>query len=229
MAHNTNYLDTPEQAGRASAALANALAEHDLVDAFKAAAQDTGKTWVFHIILFILPRTIYMYGKPWPFSTAKLESRGKSMQDIALHQTSGKPASAEYEIVQVTNPDRGGEKSTKSGLNKTIWKRNGSTNNQMKTLLAKATLKEDLALAKNRPLHRQSEQLMTIGKKTITTTLKAETNRDARWVGRVPDGVPFTVEGLMVAMLQGKCTPLYTDKGKHCANALLPVDGLDVF
>lgn len=36
-------------------------AANDLVHAFKAAAQDTGKTWVFHIILFILSRQIRRY------------------------------------------------------------------------------------------------------------------------------------------------------------------------
>ena len=42
------------------------------------------------------------------------------------------------------------------------------------------------------------------------------------------EGVPFTVEELLLVMVQGKCKPLYSIEGKHRANALLPVEGLDV-
>ena len=147
--HNTNYLDTPSDAAKASVALASALAAHDLVVAFKAAAQDTGKTWIFHIILYILPRMIRLHGKPWPFSTAKLESRGKSMKDIALHQTSARPTSKLPEAVFVTKPARGGEKSKKSGTNKAVYKRAGYSGNQMRSLLSKATYREDLAMGES--------------------------------------------------------------------------------
>ena len=228
--HNTNYINTPDEAGKATAALANALAAHDLVVAFKSAAQETGKTWIFHIILFILPRMIRLHGKPWPFSTAKLESRGKSMKDIVVHQSSGKPTSKVSETIFVSRPARGGDasKKAKSGINKTVFKRAGNSGNQMRTVLAKATLREDLALcSKGKPMHRKAEQLMTLGKATITTTVKVENDRDARWVGKVPDGVPFTVEGLLVAMVQGKCKPLYSIVGKHNANPLHPVEGID--
>ena len=56
----------------------------------------------------------------------------------------------------------------------------------------------------------------------------SESNRNARWAGIVPDDVPFTVEGLLIGMLQGAFKPLYDIEGKHCARPRLPVEGLDV-
>ena len=42
-----------------------------------------------------------------------------------------------------------------------------------------------------RPVHRKTEQLITLGKATTITAVKVETDRDARWVGKVaPRGSP---------------------------------------
>ena len=99
----------------------------------------------------------------------------------------------------------------------------------MLTVLAKATKREENALAKGMPEHRISEQLKTpVGKCTLVTAVKSESNRNARWAGIVPDDVPFTVEGLLIGMLQGAFKPLYDIEGKHCARPRLPVEGLDV-
>ena len=176
------------------------------------------------------PRMACRHGKPWPFSTAKLESRGKPMKGIVLKQSSARPTSSKADIVRVTNPARGGEKSKKSGTNKTIYKRGAYTGNQMATVLAKATMREELNLsASGRPQHRRSEQLKTLGKSTIITTVKKESDRDARWVGKVPEHVPFTVVGLLLAAVQGVCAPLYKQDGKHRANPLPAEEGFDVF
>ena len=117
--------------------------------------------------------------------------------------------------------------SKKSAGTKSIFKKKAYSGNQMLTVLAKATAREDLAFGVGRPQHRQAEQLATLGKKTIITTVKAESNRDARWTGIVPENTPFTVEGLLLAAVQGRCAPLYSITGKHRANSLLPVEGLD--
>ena len=170
------------------------------------------------------------HGKPWPFSTAKLESRGKPMKNIVLKQSSARPTSTTADIVRVTNPARGGEKSTKSGINKSIFKRGPYKGNQMASVLAKVTMREELNLsAAGRPEHRRSEQLKTLGKSTLITTVKAESDRKARWDGKVPEHVPFTVVGLLLAAVQGVCAPLYKHDGKHRANPLASEEGLDAF
>ena len=56
-----------------------------------------------------------------------------------------------------------------------------------------------------------------------------EADRDARWVGKVPEDVDFTVVGLLLAAVLGLCAPLYTPEGKYRANPLLREEGLDVF
>ena len=153
------------------------------------------------------------------------------MKNIVVKQSSARPTSSKADIVRVTNPARGGEKSNKSGTNKRIFKKAAYTGNQMASVLAKATMREELNMsAAGRPQHRRSEQLKTLGKSTIVTTVKWEADRDARWVGKVPEDVDFTVVGLLLAAaVLGLCAPLYTPEGKHRANPLLPEEGLDVF
>lgn len=152
------------------------------------------------------------------------------MKGIVLKQSSARPTSTKAELVYVTNPARGGAKSKKGVANVAVYKRKGYSGNQWATTLAKCTFRENIATAnQGAPEHRKSEQLKTIGKCTIITTVKAESNCDARWVGKVPDDVPFTVEGLLLAMVQGACEPLYSVEGKHRANPRAPVEGLGVF
>ena len=43
------------------------------------------------------------------------------------------------------------------------------------------------------------------------------------------ENIPFTVEGLVPAAVQGTCEPLYSIEGKHRANPLQAVEGLDGF
>ena len=151
------------------------------------------------------------------------------MKCIVIKQSSARPTSSKPDIVHMTKSSRGGEASKKSGTNKTIYKRKAYSGNQMATVLAKATYKEDLNFAAaGRPEHRKSEQLKTMGKCTLVTTVKAESDRNARWADAVPDAVPFTVTTLLQAMVQGKCEPLYSEEGKHRARPLHPLEGLEL-
>ena len=154
------------------------------------------------------------------------------MKDIVNHQSCPRPTSKEPDIVFVTKPDRGGSKSVKSGANKGVYKRKAYSGNQMKTVLAKATVRENRNLSLGEsgelPIHRRAEQLMTVGKSTMITTVKAESDKTEQWVGKVPEEVPFTVEGLLLAMVKGQCEPLYSLEGKHRANPRLLAEGLDL-
>ena len=99
------------------------------------------------------------------------------MKGIVLKQSSARPTSKKAEIVHVTNPARGGDKSNKSAANVSIFKKRGYSGNQMATVLAKCTFREDLALANSgAPQHRKAEQLKTIGKCTLITAVKAESD-----------------------------------------------------
>ena len=154
------------------------------------------------------------------------------MKDIVNHQSCPRPTSKEPDIVFMTKPDRGGSKSVKSGANKGVYKRKAYSGNQMKTVLAKATVRENRNLSLGEsgelPIHRRAEQLMTVGKSTMITTVKAESDKTEQWVGKVPEEVPFTVEGLLLAMVKGQCEPLYSLEGKHRANPRLLTEGLDL-
>ena len=152
------------------------------------------------------------------------------MQCIVIKQSSARPTSSKPDIVRVTNPARGGEQSKKSGVNKTIFKRAAYSGNQMASVLSKATYKEELNFAAaGRPEHRKSEQLKTMGKCTLVTTVKAESDRDARWADVLPDAVPFTVTGILQAVVEGNCEPLYSEEGKHRARPTLhPLEGLEI-
>ena len=56
--HDATHLETPNDAARESAALRLAITANRMMVAFKAVAKETGKTWVYHIAVFIVPRTV---------------------------------------------------------------------------------------------------------------------------------------------------------------------------
>ena len=92
-------------------------------------------------------------------------------------------------------------------------------NNQMRTVLAKMTKREArrLSLTASGKQRRQREQLCLLGKQDRKASVKKEFNVPSRWAEIVPAEVPFTVEGLLRAMVTGKTKPLYDVNGKHCA------------
>ena len=57
--HDALHMDTPDAGAREKVALELALTANRLMVLFKAVAKETGKTWVFHIALFIVPRTVH--------------------------------------------------------------------------------------------------------------------------------------------------------------------------
>ena len=56
--HDATHLETPNDAARESVALKLAQAANRLMIHFKTVAKETGKTWVYHIALFIVPRSV---------------------------------------------------------------------------------------------------------------------------------------------------------------------------
>ena len=59
--HDATHLDTPTDADREAVALKLAVTANRMMVAFKTVAKETGKTWVYHIALFIVPRTVRKY------------------------------------------------------------------------------------------------------------------------------------------------------------------------
>ena len=59
--HDATHLSTPDAAARESVALKLAITGNRMMHAFKVVAKETGKTWVYHIALFIVPRTVHRY------------------------------------------------------------------------------------------------------------------------------------------------------------------------
>ena len=58
--HDATHLPTPDApAAREKVALKLAITANRMMVAFKVVAKETGKTWVYHIALYIVPRTVY--------------------------------------------------------------------------------------------------------------------------------------------------------------------------
>ena len=70
------------------------------------------------------------------------------MKNIVIHQSCARPTSKTGDIVYVDKPARGGDLSNKSGKNVSVFKKRAYRGNQMLTVLAKATKREENTLAK---------------------------------------------------------------------------------
>ena len=62
------------------AAFRAAVAAVALTSYFKDGSNDQARTWMFHIIIYILPLFIKLRGNLWPYSTAALEARGARLK-----------------------------------------------------------------------------------------------------------------------------------------------------
>ena len=171
------------------------------------------------LLLLRLPRR---WGNLWKFSTAKLESRGKRMKKCVRNQSSGRPEMfTAGKIKKRKTAPRGGVKSKKDkrtvGQDDFYWVK-AHRNNQMRHALAKTTFREKRRLSRSvaGTARREREQLCSMGKLDRERTVKTEFNERSRWVPEfVPSTVPFTVEGLLRAMVTGLIKPLYDINGKH--------------
>ena len=56
--HDATHLDTPDDSACEAVALKLALSANRMMRAFKTVAKESGKTWVYHIAVFIVPRTV---------------------------------------------------------------------------------------------------------------------------------------------------------------------------
>ena len=56
--HDALHMETPDKEAREKVALRLAITANRLMIRFKAVAKETGKTWVYHIALFIVPRSV---------------------------------------------------------------------------------------------------------------------------------------------------------------------------
>ena len=230
--HDTLHLETPDAAARERVALQAAIAGNKMVIAFKAVAKETGKTWVFHIALYIVPRSVHRWGNLWVFSSAKLESRGKVMKKTWRKQSSGRPREQCEKLIRKSRKltERGGALSKRqaapAGAAQDFYFIKGHANVQAKQVMARVVMRESRRLGRNVPGHmrRRCEQLCAIGKVERKPPVKCENNVPERWAERVPAGTPFTVEALMLAMLTGKIEPLYDTNGL-CQAAPVLVDG----
>ena len=171
-----------------------------------------------------VPARARRWGNLWAFSTAKLESRGKKFKDIIRHQTSARPRDTATNSIKRKKGTRGGKASIKDKRTKEkeFIMVKGHDNVQVREGLAKMTFRERrvLALGCTGVNRRRREQLIILGKQDRERSVKTENNVPERWAELVPAGVPFTIEGLLKAMVTGIIKkPLYDIKGKHaCAD-----------
>ena len=165
------------------------------------------------------------WGNLWAYSSAKLESRGKRMKKIVRKQSSARPAFVGTKQIKKRKARRGGtaskaDKRTDPAKDFVMVK--GHDNNQCRSILAKMTVREKrrLSLTAHGAARRACEQLCKLGKLDRAVTVKSEFNIPSRWAEVVPPSVPFTVEGLLKAMVVGSIQPLYDMQGKHKASQL---------
>lgn len=62
--HDATHMATPDDATREAVALRLAITANRLMVAFKVVAKESGKTWVYHIALYIVPRTVRKCARP---------------------------------------------------------------------------------------------------------------------------------------------------------------------
>ena len=227
---------TPDQAERESVALQMALAANLMMAKFKLVAAESGKTWIFHMALYIAPRQVARsaclarlprpfsfhlrapcvcrYGNLWAFSTAKLESRGKRMKKVARKQTSSRKTSTATKTI--TKKHRGGPASKKGKKPQvTTYEVHGYKGNKCLSMLGKTTYREERLFADvDAPHHRKREQLLNIGKILVPRKVKQD---QQLWGDKIPSGIDRTVVGLLVAMVEGRIQPLYSIEGKYQA------------
>ena len=165
-----------------------------------------------------LPPPCCRWGKLWNFSSAKLESRGKKMKGIVRRQSSARPYEAKGKEIKKKGRGRGGKdsKPRKNYEAKDFYITKGHNNSQMRSVLARMTSKEHRRLSDTATgkATREREQLVNLGKMDRKPCVKTDENVPERWAGLVPQGVDFTVEGLLISMVQGKIKPLYDRTGK---------------
>ena len=170
------------------------------------------------LIALTASRLCCRWGNLWKYSTAKLESRGKRMKRIVRKQSSARPSSF-GETKVIVKKKRGGKNSIKSAKAKDHYFKKGHDNNQCRTILAKIHARElrRLSVQASGMSQRNREQLCQLGKLDRKASVKTENNVPERWALEVPPEVPFTVEGLLAAMITGKVKPLYDLTGKNSA------------
>ena len=167
--HDTLHLATPDAAARERAALQAAIAGNRMMIAFKAVAKETGKTWVFHIALYIVPRSVHRWGNIWVFSSAKLESRGKCMKAAWRGQSSGRPVETGPKLIRKSRKQRGGVLSkhrVPAATANDFYIVKGHRNYQSKSVMARMAIKEKRRLCRaNLPGHarRKCQQLCALG------------------------------------------------------------------
>ena len=144
------------------------------------------------------------------------------MKKIVRNQTSARPEQFTASKIKKRKATRGGAKSKKDKRTAVtqddfFWSK-GHRNNQMRHALAKTTFREKrrLSMSVAGTARREREQLCSKGKLDRKRTVKIEFNERARWVPKfVPSTVPFTVEGLLRALVCGVIKPLYDMNGKR--------------
>ena len=62
--HDTMFLATPDATAREEVALQMAIAANAMMEKFKTVATESGKTWIFHIALYIAPRQVFRCASP---------------------------------------------------------------------------------------------------------------------------------------------------------------------
>lgn len=142
------------------------------------------------------------------------------MKQFVRKMSSARPASFTSSKVRKRKMNRGGvaskrDKRTKGDADFFFVKKHD--NNQMRTVLAKMTVSEarKLSVSTHGVNRRQRQQLVTLGKIDRDRSVKTENNVPERWANLVPLTVPFTVEGLLRAMVTGLIKPLYDINGKR--------------
>ena len=59
--HDTTFMETADEAARHAVALQMAIAANRMTAQFKVVAKESGKTWIFHIALYIATRQVARY------------------------------------------------------------------------------------------------------------------------------------------------------------------------
>ena len=147
------------------------------------------------------------------------------MKGIVRHQSSARPATTIAKTFKKRRKGRRGGVQSKADKrtdkDKDFIMVKAHDNNQSRTVLAKMTFRERrrLSLSTHGAARRACEQLCQLGKLDRAATVKSEFNNvSSRWGHYLPSGIPFTVEGLLRAMVLKQIEPLYDANGASKAS-----------
>eukprot|EP00965_Chrysotila_dentata_P009197 299623-Pleurochrysis_carterae.AAC.1 len=169
--------ETGDEAGRENLALSCGVAAVRAMHAFEDGFNSAHKSWMSHIIMYIIPLFVARFGSLWRYSTAKLESRrGGRMKRVMRSTISWQPTGDYQRTIKKRQGKR--RKVVGDGGNTTFWQKSGKCGAQQ--VIEHVILQEDM-ICSGQVRPRTSKHCKELGRsKAVRMVPKAQTYASER-------------------------------------------------